>query len=311
MRSRLVLLLAMISWCSSVCCALADATPGDKADPNLPKHVAVCESSAVSRKKLANYLIIQNKALTLANVVGEASRAAIFTDGNVCPSTAICDRQPKSEACQIAKDCLADLKKVLAEGNNTFAAINENEKRLKASYSMSAALRRLNSGSDPLDGAYAQLSTFFSGDPKYGIACTTFDAPTPKPPYDPAADKSILSKIRVRGLSDDLWIDRTQGSYFKATNPATGSFTGNTNTPRAHTSTFKINGAFGYAFDTIPQAQIVPYVSLNQALTETQFKPRVLDPTNNVALGVLGERYLIDPNYPDISHLFLVKPRSY
>jgi hypothetical protein len=133
--------------------------------------------------------------------------------------------------------------------------------------------------------------------------------PAPTPPYDPAADKSPASKLRVRGLSDDLWIDRTQGNYFKGTIPATASYTGNTNTPGHNTSTLKISGAFGYAFDDIPRTQIVPYVSLNQSVTDTQGKPRVVDPTSNVALGVLGERYFIDTNNPEISHFVSLKPQ--
>jgi hypothetical protein len=76
-----------------------------------------------------------------------------------------------------------------------------------------------------------------------------------------------------------------------------------------HTSTAKISGAVGFAFDAVPQTQIVPYVSFNQSVTDTAGKPRVVDPNSNVALGILGERYFIDTEYPDISHVLSLKPQ--
>jgi hypothetical protein len=50
----------------------------------------------------------------------------------------------------------------------------------------------------------------------------------------------------------------------------------------------------------------VPYVSLFQSLTDTALKPRVFDPNDNVAGGILAQRYF---DYGGVSHVFTVKPQ--
>jgi hypothetical protein len=67
-----------------------------------------------------------------------------------------------------------------------------------------------------------------------------------------------------------------------------------------------VTSAFGYAIDTIPQTQIVPYLSINQSITDAALKPRVVDPNNNIAAGVLLQRYV---NVDQVSHIFSVKPQ--
>jgi hypothetical protein len=294
------------------------ATPDDNdVDANLPQHKNVCKDGFVSRKKLAYQLLvnIKNTRAVVRISGGPELWHTIYTDENFCPvkSKIACAKDSKSTTCKEAMECESDQIDATNSGVAFFSALNINVRTSTPAFNPGRRLRALHTGADPFSGASDQLNLFFSPVTAYSdkndgneIICTAKDAPQPPPPYNAASDTSALSKLRVRGLSDDLYIDRLQGN-FKATTAASGNFT--SNTLAVHTTTTKATAALGYAFDAIPQTQIVPYFSFNQSITGTAGKPGVLDPTNNVALGVVAERYFIDPNSPAISHVFSVKPQ--
>jgi hypothetical protein len=295
------------------------ATPDDNdVDANLPLHKDVCKGAFVSRRLLAYQLLVNIKntrAIVRISTGGPELWHTIYTDGNFCPvpSRAACKADPKSPDCKAAKDCESDQRLAIQSGVAFFTALNANQHASSPAFIPGADLGKLHSGSDPSSGASDQMLLFFSSaavlkdkNEDNGIQCMSKDAPQPPPPYNAASDTSALSKARVRGLSDDLYIDRLQGN-FKATAAASGTFT--SNTLAVHTTNTKATAALGYAFDTIPQTQIVPYMSFSQSIMGTAGKPGVLDPTNNVAWGVVAERYFIDPNTPAISHVLSVKPQ--
>jgi hypothetical protein len=295
------------------------ATPDDNdVDANLPLHKDVCKDGFISRKQLAYQLLVNIKNTHAIVRISSGSADlwhTIYTDANFCPIKAkdACKPDPKTPACKAAMECESDRDDAIDSGVAFFGALNANLRASKPAFNPGKDIRKLHTGPEPLSGAASQLLLFFSSaavlkdnNEDNGIRCTSKDAPQPPPPYSAANDTSALSKVRVRSASDDLYIDRLQGN-FKATAAASGTFT--SNTLAVHTTTTKANAAMGYAFDTIPQTQIVPYFSFSQSITGTAGKPGVDDPTNNVAWGVVGERYFIDPNAPAISHVFSIKPQ--
>jgi hypothetical protein len=310
-RTRVIrVLVIVVSFSLLRQMALAESPDDKDVDPNIPQHQDVCENGVVSKKLLAVTLLVNAKK-THAIVrmsAGNEQWHTIFTDEHFCPAAdTVCAKNPKGTACLEAQSCESDREDAINAGNEFFAALNLDQRKLKPAYKMSRDLGDKNKkSSDPFDGVADQKNLFFDTTKSASIACTPNKVATSAAPFDPSKDTSSLSKLRVRGLSDDLYVDRQNGN-FKATSVAMGSFSDDTQS--THTASTKISGAFGYAYDSLPQAQIVPYVSLNQSLTDTQLKPRTIDPTNNVALGVQAERYFIDTDNPSISHVISFKPQ--
>jgi hypothetical protein len=281
--------------------ALAHASPDD-VDPILPARGDVCVGGTVSRQKLATVLLVNGKNYD-AVIATAGNPTAIFSDGNFCHTSPAqrqsCKKDPTTPDCMAAAKCTAALSGALQSADEFFASLNsEIKKKDQALYSESEALATLPRGTGD------QTVAYFGSDPKhiYSIGCTAATVSPPPKPFDPTKDK-VLSPLRVRGLSDNLNVDRTAAG-FKSTTPATASYTSDTLT--AHTSTVKIASAFGYAIDTIPQAQIVPYLSVTQSLTESSIKPSAVDQNNNVAAGVLLQRYF---DADQVSHIFSIKPQ--
>ncbi len=142
-------------------------------------------------------------------------------------------------------------------------------------------------------------SQYFQSDKSaYPIACI---GPGPSAPVpDKVVDKSF---VRLRGNSDDLWVDRNR-QEFKGTSTATASFTNDGSGVR--TQTTKVQAAIGYAlpFDTPSSYRtVIPYVAFNQSITDTEGKPRALALSNFVAGGFLFTN--------DIAgrHVITVKPQ--
>ena len=291
----------------------ADATSPDNkdivADPNLPRHADVCSSGVVSRRLLAYQLLVSgNHTRAIVRMSRDQDGwHRIFTDDNFCKSDPACVKEPNGEKCQACADDQDDARTAAVA---FFTAVNDNLRTAKQAFKPSEQLVGLHHGDRPNVGTRAQMELFFAASSANddhakanSIACTSEEPPAPPAPYNALKD---TNKLRVRGLSDDLYIDRTNAN-FKATSQASGSFSDDTHA--AHTSTTKIAAAIGYAIDTIPRTQIVPYVSLNESLTDTQLKPRTKDPTNNVATGVLWERYFLNEDDPWIAHVVSVKPQ--
>jgi hypothetical protein len=275
-------------------------TPDD-VERNLPRHDAVCLGSSVSKRKLAGYLLAQastkNSDVLSAAISGPDTWRTIFTDNNFCKVPSSCTKNPNTAACKAAAKCV--LAKEFAEGESIrfFVLLNSEVKKPNRAYSESSALAAL--ANDP----NAESENYFREENnEYSISCTRNDIPAAAPPFDPTKDP-ILKNIRIRGLSDDLWIDRDD-LRFKGTTSATGNFSGDSSA--AHTYTTKVAGSIGYAFDVDSKTQVVPYFSIYQSLTDTQFKPRTFDANDNIAGGVLVQSYF---NYGDVTNIVAIKPQ--
>ena len=125
--------------------------------------------------------------------------------------------------------------------------------------------------------ANTQAQVYFSSadDNVNRITCTSVDIPAPAPPEK--------SKFRIRGISDDLYIDRSEEN-FKSTSQATLTSTGNRSA--IPTQNLKAKAALGYAFEG-ETITTIPYVSFYQSITDTFGKPQSTDPASNVAAGML------------------------
>jgi hypothetical protein len=277
------------------------ATTPDDIDPNLPQHELVCTNGIVSKRQLATVLLVNSKNY---DAILDVSRGpelwhTIFADDKFCKVPPSCVKAPTSDLCKAAEKCSTAQIIAIAAAVSFFESLNIETKRANASYIESDRLAAFGTGN-----VGDQVGLYFS-DPKDSvnpINCTIAKVRTAQPGFDPTKDP-VLSKVRIRGQSDDLYIDRNLPA-FKGTTPATGNYTADT--LAVHTNTLKASGAVGYAFDSIPQTQIVPYISFYQSFTETAGKKTAFDSNDNVAGGILLQRYF---DYEGISHVFSVKPQ--
>jgi len=151
--------------------------------------------------------------------------------------------------------------------------------------------------------AAAQIADYFGNNARNPIICVEGRDVQPVPKAD-ITDVSALDRLRMRGISDDLYIDRQQ-QEFDAASKASISLGGSA----LNSYSTKVVGAFGYAFDAGLNGQIVPYFALNQSITDAAGKPRVIDPTNFVAVGVLANNFFDDPWTTDVKDVVTVKPQ--
>lgn len=270
-------------------------------DPNsnLPQHELVCVNGTVAKRQLATWLLVNNKNTDAILLVsrGDAFWHTIFTDSNFCHAPPSCAKNPNTDACKAAKKCIDDQNQAIYEAINFFVTVNDQGADPNRFYTESSALQSVSNPGD-------QVSRYF-GDPSdttYKIACTNTQTPSPPQAFDPTK-VPVLSNIRVRGLSDDLNIDRGD-TRFKGTTSATGSYSANTVATRTFTTS--ATGAVGYALSTIPETQIVPYVSFYQSVTNIEGKATSDDPNNNVAGGILFQHYV---DYGGVTHEFSIKPQ--
>jgi len=279
----------------------AYSTTPDDIDPNLPQHELVCVNGLVSKRQLATLLLVNAKDYdaVLAISRGPELWHTIFTDDNFCHVPPNCSKEPQSDACKAAAKCNTAKAIAVHAAFSFFTSVNTETKRPNASYVESGRLLSLGQ-----NGVAEQITIYFSNpnDKADPIGCTTEKVRTAQPGFDPTKDP-VISKVRVRGLSDDLYIDRNL-PQFKGTTPASVNYTADT--VAVHTSSLKASGSVGYAFDSIPQTQIVPYFSFNQSNTWTTGKPANFDTNDYVASGIQFERYF---DYDGISHVFWFKPQ--
>lgn len=274
-------------------------TPDD-IELSLPRHDAVCVNGTVSKRKLAGILLAgtKNSDAVQAAFNGPDSWRLIFTDDNFCRAPLSCAKNPDNDVCKAVAKCSLAKSVASQAANRFFASLNSEVKKQSDVYTESHSLAAY------ANNLTAQVARYFADERNdvYSIACGRGDIPKVAAPFDPTKDP-ILSNMRVRGLSDELYIDRSQYT-FKGTTSATGNFSGDTSA--AHTYTSKIIGAFGYALGATSEIQVVPYGSIYQSLTDTALKPRVFDPNDNVAGGFLAQSSF---DYDGVSHVFSVKPQ--
>jgi hypothetical protein len=280
------------------------------ADPDaLPSHGTICVGSAVHKAYLLGYLLtkINNAKNQDAQILIAANaelQARLFTDDATSFCTAVTKAQcgPKSSS----KDCAAAMDNCTSYKNDAVIAAQQffkslNRETIKATptYVESSSLAGLQ--------PYQQVNRYFAfatltSDSTNEISCTKTDKPPPLPGAQ--KDNSVLANFRVRGKSDDLYIDRTL-PLFKSTTPASLNWAGTDK----DNYTVKLNAALGYDFDVGNDGQLIPYVSANQSLGDTAKKPRTIDPTNDVAVGLLATRFSGNAFNSDIQDVFTVKPQ--
>jgi hypothetical protein len=275
-------------------------TPND-VELNLPRHDAVCDGGTVSKRKLAGVVLSlasSKNADVLPAVISYADAwRTIFSDPNFCKVPPNCTDNSTSEDCQAAAKCKSAKSSAVQAANRLFILLNAEVRQPNAAYKESYSLAAL--ANDPL----AQSAHYFGSESNgYHISCTREDIPKAPKPFDPTKDP-VVTNFRVRGLSDELYV-RRELPAFKGTTSATGNFSGDTST--AHTYTSKIIGAFGYAFGADTQVQAIPYFSLYQSITDTSGKPRVFDPNDNIAGGLLVQSYF---DSGELSNVFSLKPQ--
>jgi hypothetical protein len=132
------------------------------------------------------------------------------------------------------------------------------------------------------------IGQYFNSPQSVGqILCTAKDE-APAPPAPEALE--INSPIRIRGVSDDLWIDQKSPLFAKSSSAGI-NYSQDDSKFGAHTNKTTITGAIGYAIplgdNPAFTQEITPFVAGNTSVTNTQNKPTVAAPTNFVAGGVL------------------------
>jgi hypothetical protein len=232
------------------------------------------QSTTVSKRLVANYVLTGNTA-AIKRLFGDPVWNSIFTqeDEQFCATSAVC-RGVTGDACKKEVDaCKLSRASAVIGAENLLAGLAVDASSKDPSFRMSPALANLETA--------ARMRTYFATASDGGIECV---APkSAKASQSPAAADS--SPLRVRGLSNDLLYDRSNASAFSAASQATFSVTGDHSTA-TQSETFKVTGAVGYAFQT-SLAEVVPYVSFNQSITDVTGKPSSTDPTSFVAGGMM------------------------
>jgi hypothetical protein len=246
----------------------------------LPSHDDICTGGVVSKDLLVNYLIGSNdnkgaQKLVIGHII---SGRALFTDEQLCSANVVCRAGQKASACDDeVKACTTAQTQAIVDARIFFDALTvETAKKAAAIYTESASLKN----TDPDKRAQ---KFFGAKDSDNSTVCSAANDVNPPPP--PSAIEA--SQFRVRGVSDDLYVDRNDKSMdkaFKATSQATLTSTGDRSTNP--TQTLKAKAALGYAFD-VSGATVIPYISFYQSITDTFGKPQSTDPTSNVAAGML------------------------
>ena len=204
----------------SILFAALAATPSwavtpDDIDPNLPQHELVCVGGNVSKRQLAAVLLVNAKDYDAIIAVSRGPELwhTIFTDDNFCKVPKSCEKEPNSDTCKVAAKCQTAKAIAVDAAYSFFTSLNIETKRPNASYTEGGRLLALGQ-----KNVGDQISLFFS-DPRDTvdpISCTAAKVRTAQPGFDPTKDP-VLSKIRARGLSDDL--HRSEPSCFQRHHP--------------------------------------------------------------------------------------------
>lgn len=199
----------------------------------------------------------------------------IFTEEpkEFCSADAVCKKGMGRVACTKAiAACVESQDMAVNAAGTFFDDLTLETSRPRPTYIEGRAL--LNASS----GARARIYFASPDDTTNAITCVAKrDIPSPPPPS--SADKS---PFRVRGASDDLWIDRGP-TEFKSTSQASITVTGDSSSS-IRTQAVKAKAALVPISGT---TLVIPFVSFNQSIT-TQGKARTIDPTSNVTEGFLA-----------------------
>jgi len=230
----------------------------------------------VSKSRVASFLLTGNTYAVTRVFDDPSQKYLIFTttQDTYCPKALVCPVGTTKEDCdKQMKICVDARFNALNAASYFFDALKVDAKSKNRSFRVSPAL----AASQAPEQSYFATS---ADDPEF--LCL---AP-PRGPKDPAVAGGSEDKSpwRVRGGADDLNIDRSV-PQFKAASQATLTFSGDHST--VQTQNAKIKGAVGYAIEPDAFTSIVPYVSFYQSVTDVKGKAQSIDPSSNVAGGVL------------------------
>lgn len=242
----------------------------------IPVHEKLCTGGVVDKKKLF-FQLLANAVPALSDnlkfAVGDWRK--LVTDKNICPQFAGCG--PKDELAI----------KSLHLNYTVFVKDGGREGYYRSS------------NPDLTIGQYFQ-SADNNVTPIYCASKNELPAAPASSPLD------IYSPWRLRGVSDDLWVDQ-KSKLFAKTSSATVNFTEDDTT--VHTHTTKVQAALGYDFQiwnpSVSQ-EFIPFVSTNMSITDTNHSPRVLPATNFVAGGLLYSAMI---QGAEAAHQITLKPQ--
>ncbi len=288
----------------------APATPSNQ-NP-LPPHSTICAGDKVHKSYLISFLLTKikpatNQAVQIRISSNPELQARLLTTDDPASYCAMvtksirsqCSTTPHDKECSVATEsCRSYQQDAVNYAQYIFENLTTENARATPAYTEASSLRRLP--------PFQQVNKYFDyehfNDNANPISCTGTDIPAAPPTAQ--RDTSALAKFRLRGKSDDLYIDRTL-PQFKSTTPATVTWTG---TDKDNYSA-KVVGALGYEFDVGTDGQLIPYTSFYQSLTDAANKPRVIDPTSNVAFGFLATDFSANPFNENIQDVFTAKPQ--
>lgn len=265
----------------------------------LPPHGDICDDGIVSKKLLASYILeLNDNKVAKRMIFGDAVLwRSIFTDEpeQFCSAKAVCRRKGLTgkDCNKEIEACVAGQDLAVSNAGTFFDELTIETAKKRAIYTEDAVLVRASAG--------ARARIYFSSpdDRANAIVCTAIDIPAPPPP-----SVTEKSPFRVRGVSGDLYIDRSSTDAFKSTSQATLTSTGDRSaTP---TQTLKARAALGYAVQVATTTVAIPYISFYQSITDTFGRPQSTDPASNVAAGVLFSSSFSDS---EVNHVIGAKPQ--
>jgi len=226
----------------------------------VPVHAAICDDKVVDKTNLL-FQLLANASPTVSDPLKYALKGNWFklvTDENICPKFKGCG--PK------------DAQAVESVHLNYTVFVSDGDRQ--GFYRASRP--------DITVGQYFQ-SADNNVNPIY---CTSKDESPATPPSSPL---DVNSSVRVRGVSDDLWIPQKDPLFAKSSS-ASANYTQNESGVPTNTTT--VTAALGYDIPLLSSNaafshEIIPFAATNTSLTDTHLKPRVLAPTNFVAGGFL------------------------
>jgi hypothetical protein len=245
--SRPFLLLSAIAFCLS-------STFPSHAAGLLPQQSDICDAVPeagvdvnASKKLVANYLLVGN-TYGIKRVFGSPDQwRLIFTQSQAefCSRSLVCPRGTREEICtKTVETCRRSKLDAVNLAQEFFDAMKLESNSKNPSFKEDSTLA---------NSAKPEQVYFATANDDSNLRCV---APkTPKIPQSPAvADKS---RVRLRGVSDDLYIDRGRPE-FKSTSQATITFSGDHSVSTTQTQTTKIKGALGYAFEPGGYTTVIP-----------------------------------------------------
>jgi hypothetical protein len=279
MFAKLCTTLLSVVACGMSGAAVAQIAPPPTPPPDtrlIPGHAQICVGNVVDKTKFF-YQLLENASPAVTDKLKFSLRGdwhKLVADNNICPQFSGCGPKDAAAIASIQVAYAVFIQEGGQEGY--YRATNPN----------------------------LTIGQYFTGGNDVNkIICTSKDEP-PAPPTTSPLDAQ--SPIRLRGISDDLWISQ-QSPLFAKSSAAAVTFTQN-NSVTPDTATTSIQGALGYDIPIGTQSaallqDLIPFVAGYGQITDTQGKPQNSAATNFVAGG-----FLYTANYEG-AHQFTAKPQ--